>query len=164
MNYASAVRIFAILALLMVAGCASRGPVGEPYLDRTTYQKIYVTSYSGAGGTPETARGTRYQSGSVSSASADWARWPVGTIFRVLATGDLYEVDDFTDNVVGRNEILLYKPLRSNVASSPRQFVTIEVITWGSPRKSAAILERSRSSTAKRILAELAGRYPAAVR
>ncbi len=152
----------------MVVGCASRGPVGEAYLERTTYQKIYVSSYSGAssapGGAPVTARGTRYQSGSISSASADWSRWPVGTIFRVLATGDLYEVDDFTDNVVGRNEILLYKPLRSNVTASARQYVTIEVITWGSPRKSATILERARSSTAKRILTELAGRYPASTR
>ncbi len=154
--------------MMALAGCASRGPVGEAYLERTTYQKIYVSSYSGASSSPDaaavTARGTRYQSGSISSASADWSRWPVGTIFRVLATGDLYEVDDFTENVVGRNEMLLYKPLRPNVANSPRQYVTIEIITWGSPRKSAAILQQNRSSTAKRILAELVGRYPASDR
>jgi hypothetical protein len=35
-------------------------------------------------------------SGSVfGSAAADWSRWPVGTTFRVLTTGQLYRVDDY---------------------------------------------------------------------
>lgn len=157
--------IFSVLVAVSFIGCATRAPKGEPYLDRTTYQKIYVSSYTGAASDPNgeavTARGTRYRSGTVSSASADWSRWPVGTVFRVLATGRVYEVDDFTENVVGRNEMLLYRSARSNLPSSGRQYVTIEILEWGSPRMSAKILEQSKSSTAKKILMNLVARYPA---
>lgn len=150
-------RSFALLfALLTLAGCAG-GPAYEEPLPRDTYQKVNVTSYVGAGGNGLTARGSRYQAGAVSSAAADWARWPAGTQFRVLATGDIFEVDDYTDDIVGRNMILLYKPAAPN--SATRQ-VTIEIIHWGSPRDSAAILRQQRSSTAKKILAELLARYP----
>jgi hypothetical protein len=74
----------------------------------------------------------------------------------VLATGELYEVDDYTDDVVGRNMVLLYKP----AAPQMSQLVTIEVVRWGSPRDSVVILQSQRSSTAKKILAELLARYP----
>lgn len=152
---------FALLALLMLAGCTS-GPVYEEPLPRAIYQKgVTVTAYAGAASDPSqsglTACGTRYSRGAVSSAAADWARWPAGTRFRVLATGEIYEVDDYTDNVVGTNTILLFKPSVANPV--PRQ-VTIEILSWGSPSESAAILRQQRSSTAKAILAELLQRYP----
>ncbi len=145
-----------LLVLLTLAGCAG-GPAYEEPLPRATYQKVNVTSYVGAGSNGLTARGTRYQAGPIASAAADWARWPAGTQFRVLATGDIFEVDDFTDDIVGMNTILLYKPA---LPSSATRQVTIEVLRWGSPRESAAILRLQKSSTSKKILAELLARYP----
>ncbi len=153
---------------VVFSGCVTRAPQAEPYLERMTYQKVYVDSYTGAASSADggavTARGTRYQEGSVTSASADWSRWPVGTVFRVLTTGKVYEVDDFSEEVVGRNELLLYRPVRSNLPSAGRKYVTIEILKWGSPRTSAKILEQSRSSTSKKILESLGSRYPASRR
>lgn len=155
--------VFAI-AVIVLSGCAGGSGAYEEPLPRTQYQKVNVMSYFGAeslpGQPPATARGTRYQSGSISSAAADWSRWPAGTLFRVLATGELYEVDDFTDDMVGTNTILLYKPPLARIPTESTHFVTIEVLRWGSPRTSIAILEKQKSSTARKILADLKARYP----
>lgn len=157
---------FAISSFLIVllSGCVGGSGSYEDPLPRTQYQKVNVATYSGAASEPgqplATARGTRYQKGSISSAAADWSRWPAGTLFRVLATGELYEIDDFTDDVVGKNQILLYKPALARPAVDSTHFVTIEVLRWGSPKSSAAILENQRSSTSRKILAELKSRYP----
>lgn len=152
--------IAALIALLALSGCAG-GLVYEEPLARDIYQKVNVAPYAGAtsgsGEAGVTARGTRYQRGSISSAAADWARWPAGTLFRVLATGELYEVDDFTDDIVGKNMLLLYKPASSNAET---HFVTIEIIRWGSPHDSAILLQQQKSSTSKKILEELLARYP----
>jgi hypothetical protein len=151
-----------ILAALALSGCAGTQPKYEEPLPRDIYQKVNVVPYAGAASSgadsSATARGTRYQSGSMSSAAADWSRWPVGTVFRVLATGEVFEVDDYTDDIVGKNTILLYKP---SMANSATHFVTIEIVKWGSPHESAVLLKQQRSSTAKKILAELLARYPA---
>jgi 3D (Asp-Asp-Asp) domain-containing protein len=150
-----------LLAALSLCSCISTKPAYEEPLARDIYQKVTVTSYAGAassqGDAGITACGSRYRSGSISSAAADWSRWPAGTVFRVLATGELYEVDDYTDDIVGRNTLLLYKP-SAPVNSS--HFVTIEIVRWGSPHDSAILLQSQRSSTAKKILAELLARYP----
>jgi hypothetical protein len=148
----------------LLTGCATGSRNVEEPLPRTQYQKVNVSSYSGAatepGEQPASARGTRYQTGSISSAAADWSRWPAGTLFRVLATGELYEVDDFTDDVVGTNTLLLYRPAVAGLSGNQTHLVTIEILRWGSPRESAILLENQRSSTAKRILADLRARYP----
>jgi hypothetical protein len=151
-----------LLAAVSLSSCVGTKPAyEEPPLARDIYQKVTVSNYSGAasssGESGLAARGSRYRSGSISSAAADWSRWPVGTVFRVLATGEMYEVDDFADDVVGKNTILLYKP---SAPGSGSHLVTIEIITWGSPHDSAVLLQSQRSSTAKKILAELLARYP----
>jgi hypothetical protein len=150
------------LVLVALAGCAS-GPSYEEPIPRATYQKgVNIAPYAGAASDPgspaATALGTRYQVGAVSSAAADWARWPAGTQFRVLATGEIFEVDDFTDDIVGTNTLLLYKP--ASDPNQPPRSVTIEILRWGSPAASAEILRQQRSSTAKKILEELLARYP----
>lgn len=160
------VRSLCLLALLsFAAGCAAPRPV-EPPPQRDVYQKVNVSIYAGAAGdsgAPATAaRGSRYQSGAISSAAADWSRFPAGTIFRVLATGELYEVDDFTEDVVGRNLLLLYKPAAARAGDQAERQVTVEIVTWGSPKDSTVRLRGQRSSTAKKILEELLSRYPQA--
>ncbi len=156
----------AFLALVALAGCASPESGYDEPLARDVYQKVNVTSYAGAaseaGSPAATARSTRYQSGSISSAAADWARWPAGTLFRVLATGELYEVDDFTDDIVGKNTLLLYKPAAAALSNSGMHYVTIEIIRWGGFPASAALLRQQKSSTSKKILVELVARHPEA--
>lgn len=156
--------LFFVCLAAVLAGCATGGRVYEDPLPRTQYQKVTVSSYTGAVVTPGqpslTARGTRYQRGSVSSAAADWSRWPAGTLIRVMATGEMYEIDDFTDDIIGRNEILLYRPTLARIPSDQSHLVTIEVLRWGSPRESIRLLEGQRSSTARRLAAELRARYP----
>src|SRR6478672_6997250 len=44
----------------------------------------------------------------IGSAAADWSRWPVGTTFRLLSTGQIYRVDDYGWALAGRNTIDLY--------------------------------------------------------
>ena len=41
----------------------------------------------------------------VGSAAADWSRWPAGTSFRLLSTGQIYRVDDYGWALAGRNTI-----------------------------------------------------------
>lgn len=153
----------AVLAVLVLAGCAS-APVYEEPLPRSTYQKVNIAPYAGAASDPgspaATARGTRYRTGSPASAAADWSRWPAGTVFRVLSTGEIFEVDDYTDDIVGTNTLLLYKPTSAALPNpTPRQ-VTIEILSWGSPRESAILLRQQPSTTSRRILEALLTRYP----
>src|SRR5207247_11117125 len=42
------------------------------------------------------------------SAAADWSRWPAGTVFRLLSTGQSYRVEDYGWALSGRNSIDLY--------------------------------------------------------
>jgi len=44
----------------------------------------------------------------IGSAAADWSRWPVGTVFRLLSTGQNYRVEDYGWALSGRNTIDLY--------------------------------------------------------
>jgi len=63
------------------------------------------------------------------SAAADWARWPAGTIFRVLSTGQLYRVEDYGWALSGRNTIDLYM-------ATPR-----EMNSWGVRQESIQIVQ-----------------------
>ena len=78
-------------------------------------EKVRTTAYThGAaenGAHPSlNAIGTRLKSGALSSAAADWSRWPLGTRFRVVETGHEYIVDDIGGAIVGTNTIDLFKP------------------------------------------------------
>src|SRR5437764_14420925 len=44
----------------------------------------------------------------VGSAAADWSRWPMGTTFRLLSTGQVYRVEDYGWALSGRNTIDIY--------------------------------------------------------
>ncbi|HSS15546.1 MAG TPA: hypothetical protein VLQ29_01020, partial [Candidatus Dormibacteraeota bacterium] len=46
----------------------------------------------------------------IGSAAADWSRWPAGTAFRLVSTGQIYRVDDYGWALAGRNTIDLYMP------------------------------------------------------
>jgi 3D (Asp-Asp-Asp) domain-containing protein len=85
----------------------------------------------------ESAAGTPLRFGSVRSAAADWAIYPLGTRFRIKGQpGVVYEVDDYGSALVGTSTIDLYYPDRSSMEGWGTQHVEIEVIRWGSFRRS----------------------------
>ncbi len=140
--------ILAPLVVLFFGACASSRPLPkyEKPLARARIQSVRTTAYTHteADHTPygrSTAIGTQLSDGRIKSAAADWSRWPVGTVFRIVETGELFQVDDYGWALTGTNTIDLYKPTRAAMNKWGVRRVTIENLRWGSPERSMAILE-----------------------
>ena len=147
-------------ALLAVAASA----FAARDLDRQVGQritKVRTTAYTyGAaenGAYPNSnAVGKRLKSGKVSSAAADWSRWPLGTRFRVVETGREYIVDDIGSAMVGTNTIDLFKPNNRAMNRWGVRHVTIEILEWGSPEESLEVLmERRKSRHVREMVSDL---------
>ena len=97
------------------------------------------------------------------SAAADWARWPAGTIFRVVSTGQLYRVEDYGWALSGRNTIDLYMATPGDMNRWGVRQEMIQIVQWGDPQES---LRRLASHTKyrhiKRMVLELEGKERAA--
>lgn len=94
----------------------------------------------------------------IGSAAADWSRWPVGTTFRVLSTGQTYRVDDYGWALAGRNTIDLYMASRRDMNSWGVRHEPIQVLHWGDPQQSLALLEaRQGHKHCRRMALELQG-------
>jgi 3D (Asp-Asp-Asp) domain-containing protein len=105
---------------------------------------------------PKNALGRPLKSGSVTSAAADWSRYPVGTKFRIVETGQQYVVDDYGSALVGTGTIDLYKSSDSQVDRWGVRRVTIEILEWGSPERSLRILkERGKMRHIREMVASL---------
>lgn len=101
----------------------------------------------------------------IGSAAADWARWPVGTTFRVLSTGQIYRVDDIGWALAGRNTIDLYMASQRDMNTWGTRSEKIQVTKWGDEEESARLLaSRSDYKHVRRMLLELSGRYDEAAR
>ena len=97
------------------------------------------------------------------SAAADWSRWPAGTIFRVLSTGQIYKVDDYGWALAGRNTIDLYMPTRGDMNLWGVRGEQIQVLQWGDPAESLRFLRpRQNYRHIKRMVLELEGDHDAA--
>ena len=93
------------------------------------------------------ACGGYLSSGEVHSAAADWSRYPVGTRFKIVETGELCQIDDYGSALVGTNTIDLYKNSRGKMNTWGVRIVHIQILQWGSARKSLEILApRCRNS------------------
>jgi len=131
-----------LLCSAALAGCAHPLPRYEPPLPRAAVEKIRTTAYTHTEGDHRrygnlTALGTPLRSGQhIRSAAADWARWPCGTVFRIRATGEVYEVDDYGFALSGVNTIDLYKPTKGQMREWGVRRVTIEIMKWGDPWES----------------------------
>ena len=104
------------------------------------------------------AIGGRLKTGEVNSAAADWSRFPVGTRFRVVETGKLYEVDDYGSAMVGKDKVDLYMADYCQVDRWGVRKVTLEIVEWGSHRESLDILKQrtqSRSGYMGRMVKQL---------
>jgi len=95
----------------------------------------------------------------IGSAAADWSRWPAGTSFRLLSTGQIYRVDDYGWALAGRNTIDLYMPNQREMNSWGARQETIQVMQWGDPQQSLQFLHRHQDYRhIKRMVLELQGR------
>ena len=95
----------------------------------------------------------------IGSAAADWSRWPAGTAFRLLSTGQIYRVEDYGWALSGRNTIDLYMPNQREMNSWGARQETIEILKWGDPQQSLQFLRRHQDYRhIKRMVLELEGR------
>ncbi len=107
--------------------------VGSIHTVRTT---AYTSSEPGGG---HSACGTRLcgsdKKGSVKSAASDWSRFPLGTKFQIVSTGEIYEVCDYGSALVGKNTIDLYKCSRKEMRKLGARHVDIKILALGLPGK-----------------------------
>jgi 3D (Asp-Asp-Asp) domain-containing protein len=95
----------------------------------------------------------------IGSAAADWSRWPAGTVFRLLSTGQSYRVEDYGWALSGRNTIDLYMPNQREMNSWGARQETIEILKWGDSRESLQFLQRHQDYRhIRRMVLELKGR------
>ena len=95
----------------------------------------------------------------IGSAAADWSRWPVGTTFRLLSTGQIYRVEDYGWALSGRNTIDLYMSNARDMNNWGARVEPIQVLQWGNPEESLRLLEPHQGYPhIKRMVLELEGR------
>jgi len=99
----------------------------------------------------------------IGSAAADWSRWPAGTVFRLLSTGQVYRVDDYGWALAGRNTIDLYMPSRSAMNSWGAREEGIQILRWGDSNESLRLLSGHQGYRhIRRMVLELQGQDAAA--
>jgi len=95
----------------------------------------------------------------IGSAAADWSRWPAGTVFRLLSTGQNYRVEDYGWALSGRNTIDLYMANQREMNTWGARQETIEILKWGDQQESLQFLRRHQDYRhIKRMVLELEGR------
>ena len=137
--------LFLTAVAFIFSACARSLPKYEKPMARAQFQSVRTTAYTHTEADHLchgclTALGTTLRYGKIHSAAADWSRWPAGTVFRILDTGEVCEVDDFGWALAGRNTIDLYKPSRGAMNVWGVRTVNIEILQWGEDENSLAIL------------------------
>jgi 3D (Asp-Asp-Asp) domain-containing protein len=95
----------------------------------------------------------------IGSAAADWSRWPMGTTFRLLSTGQMYRVEDYGWALSGRNTIDLYMSNRRDMNTWGARQEPIQILHWGDPQQSLQFLQSHTDyKHIKRMVLELQGR------
>ncbi len=130
---------------LLGASCASMQKTASTQTAPVRVSKVRTTAYTHteAGGS-RNAVGSRLSGKNVKSAAADWSRWPLGTKFRVVDTGEVFQIDDYGSALIGTGTIDLYKTNRLAMNKWGVRKVDIDVIEWGSPEKSLEVLAPRR--------------------
>ncbi|MDQ3621234.1 MAG: 3D domain-containing protein [Verrucomicrobiota bacterium] len=75
-----------------------------------------------------------------SSAASDWSWLPLGTRFKMLSTGRTYIIEDYGSALVGRRTVDLYMPTRRMMNNWGMRYEKIEILEWGSSRRSLEVL------------------------
>ncbi len=108
---------------------------------------------------PLRSRGEGGRPPQIGSAAADWSRWPAGTVFRLLSTGQNYRVEDYGWALSGRNTIDLYMANQREMNSWGARQETIQVLKWGDSQESLQFLRSHQNyKHIKRMVLELEGR------
>jgi 3D (Asp-Asp-Asp) domain-containing protein len=165
-NCSKVVLAAACSTALLTSGCAS---ADKPSASAKP-KKVPVTATAYSSGAKcngawaqRNAIGGRLQSGQVNSAAADWSRFQVGTKFRVVETGKVYVVDDYGSAMVGKDKVDLFHTSYRDVYRWGVRQVNLEIIEWGCPDKSLAILKpRARAPHVRRMVQALQGQQPEA--
>lgn len=101
---------------------------------------------------------TEYVRPTIGSAASDWSRWPAGTYFRILSTGQIYKVDDYGWALSGRNTIDLYMANRAAMNNWGVRHEPIQILRWGDPQQSLQVLQGRQSyKHIRRMVLELQG-------
>jgi 3D (Asp-Asp-Asp) domain-containing protein len=134
------------------------GPALEKFsLKPTTTTKIVTTK----GG--KRKRVTVTSKPQIGSAAADWSRWPAGTVFRLISTGQVYRVEDYGWALAGRNTIDLYMPSRGLMNSWGAREENIQILQWGDSNESLRLLQGHQGYRhIRRMVLELQGQGAAA--
>lgn len=138
--------------LLLLAGCATR-QTGSG-MSRGARKNVRTTAYTHTEqGGRRNAIGGRLSDGPVKSAASDWSRYPLGTKFRVVQTGEVYRIEDYGAALIGTDTLDLYKASRKSMRQWGTRRVDIEILEWGSYDRSLKTLEpRKRSRYVRRMI------------
>ena len=119
--------------------------------------KVRTTAYTHTeGGGRRNAVGMRLSAKNVQSAASDWSRFPLGTRFRIVATNEVFQIDDYGTALVGTSTIDLYKTNRLAMRKWGVRHVDIDILEWGSDQQSLQVLTpRSRSRTCRCMILAL---------
>jgi 3D (Asp-Asp-Asp) domain-containing protein len=99
----------------------------------------------------------------IGSAAADWSRWPAGTYFRLINTGQIYKVDDYGWALSGRNTIDLYHANRAAMNDWGVRHEPIQILKWGDSQASLQVLQgRQSHKHIRRMVLELQGDHASA--
>jgi 3D (Asp-Asp-Asp) domain-containing protein len=134
----------------------------QPFLidePRTTTRVITTTRVTKTTRGAKRAIAVAKKSPKIGSAAADWSRWPAGTTFRLLSTGQVYRVDDYGWALSGRNTIDLYMATRGDMNNWGARQEPIQVLRWGDVHESLRFLAPHQNYPhIKRMVLELEGR------
>ncbi len=148
--------IIAALAFL-VASCATQTAPTGSQTARGGVQKVRTTAYThdeGTGG--RNAIGRRLSGGRVKSAASDWSRFPLGTRFEVVRTGQEYVIDDYGGALVGTNTLDLYTDSPRAMNRWGVRHEDIRILQWGSEGESLKVLRsRGKVRRVRRMIASL---------
>ena len=151
---------------------ATYTPAPQPFLmddEETKSNRAVRKATAVTTTTTTTVRGKRVvvkakpQPPKIGSAAADWSRWPVGTTFRLLSTGQIYRVEDYGWALAGRNTIDLYMATQAEMNTWGARQEPIQILRWGDSEESLRLLRPHQDYRhIRRMVLELQGNEEAA--
>ena len=157
--------ILCLLSALLLVGCAtstapkpSTAVSATRPLHRGEHLMVRTTAYTQTepGGWANGIGGRLRYNMTDSSAASDWSWLPVGTRFRMCCTGRNYVIEDYGSALVGRRTIDLFCPSRRLMRQWGMRHVEIEILEWGSARRSLEVLgDRRRHPQVRAMVASL---------
>lgn len=144
-----------LLCGLFAAGCALQNITTKNRAG--AFKNVRTTAYTQTEpGGSHNACGGWLSAAEIHSAASDWSRYPVGTQFQIVSTGEICEIDDYGSALVGTDTIDLYKDSRRGMHQWGVRNVQIKILRWGSPRRSLEILApRTRNGHVARMVTVL---------